>query len=257
MNIIAPAMKRSQRYLLLFLLLLPSSSWAADPYKAVPIPQFKNKQEKDDYYFRKGRVLVNGNYQGRAVFAKMVGLVSSPPEKVWQLYISPNEWTRARMPSLKDARTVPESVVQQVAETKEVARFYQAVGSSRVGGETGRVKGGRWGSYTFQYYNVPWPISDRWMIVKDSRDETRAAEGIYRSEWSKAAGNVKTISGYILLEPFEGDRNVTKMEYRTLSDPDVAVPRFLLKWGIDRVMPGVIEAIRNYLRSDAINLKAS
>src|SRR3989338_404921 len=38
---------------------------AAEPYKATPIQRFANKHVEDDYYFRKGRVLIDGGYQGQ------------------------------------------------------------------------------------------------------------------------------------------------------------------------------------------------
>lgn len=226
------------------------------PYKATPILKFNNKQEENDYYFRKGRVLIDGGYQGSAVWGKMTALVSGSPEEVWQLFNDSNKWRNYRFPSLKDARIVTAGIAEAVAPSPDVENFYRTLKNQIFSSELGRVKGGRWVNYTFQHFNVPWPVADKWMVVKNTNDETRASEGIYRTEWSKAAGNVKTMEGTLRLEPFEGNRNVTRLEYRALSDPDAHVPRFLLKWGLYRVMPGVVEAIRRQVHGAAIVLDA-
>lgn len=241
-------------FLLLFVFTATDLLWSAEPYKATPITTFKDKQEENDYYFRRGRVLVGGGYQEKAVWGKMVALIGAPPEEVWHLFIATNNWRNYRLPNLRDARVVNASISQKAAATKNVEDFYRVLGGQVIPNETGRVKGGRWVDYTFQYFNVPWPISDRWMILQDKNDETHAGEGIFRSEWTLAAGNVKTMDGYIALSPFEGNPNVTRMEYKTLTDPDAHVPKFLLKWGLYRVMPDVIKAIRRQVQHPSIAL---
>ena len=82
------------------------------------------------------------------------------------------------------------------------------------------------------------------MIVKNTYDETKSSQGIYRVEWTKVAGDVKTMEGYFLVEPFGNTGDRTLLTYEVRSNPGSRVPRFLLKWGVKKAMPASIRATR-------------
>lgn len=172
----------------------------------------------------------------------MVAVIPAPPQLVWELFVNSNDWNQYGIPRLTDSRIVSEELAVQ--DLNKVEDFYRALGDQSFLLSSFRRAGERWTHFAFQYYNIIWPVSNRWMVVKTSDDETRSAERIYKANWARAAGNVTTVDGYLLLEPFEGNSRLTRMEYGVKTDPGTHVPRFMVKWGVKKMMPAVINAIR-------------
>lgn len=228
----------------LLLLFLQTTEATYKVRKKETVPVFANASEERLYRLRHGEVLADGGYLPKGVWGRMEGLIQAPPDVVWRLYLQANDWKRYRLPNLFDSRAVSEEVARFAASTQKVEDFYKVLGDRFFDPEKDRRKGGVWTNHTFQYFDIPWPIANRWFVVRSLNDETKAHEGIYRAEWVKAAGNVRTIEGEILFEPFEGRRNLTRMEYNVKSDPGSSVPKFLVKWGVKKSMPAAIRAIR-------------
>ncbi len=193
---------------------------------------------------RKGEVLAEGSYVGRDVVGRMRGVIDAAPSLVWEIFIEADRWLDYRMPTLIDSRIVPEEVARKSADSKSVRDFYKVLGSQVFPVEPIRKKGGEWEHLAFQYYDVPWPVRNRWMILRTRDNETKAKRGNFRAVWSRAAGNINTIEGYFLLTPFEGNRQKTLLEYYVKTDPGAHVPRFMIRWGVELIMPEVIKAIR-------------
>jgi len=183
--------------------------------------------------------------EGVGVYGKMQGVIETSPKNVWMLFVRINDWKKYGLPNLADARIVSEEVANTVGDNPLVKNFYAVLGNRFVDPLTQRRPGQIWGNDSFQYYDIPWPVADRWMIVKHMYDETKISQGIFRSEWSKLCGNVKTMEGSFLLEPFEGVSSRTLLTYEVRSNPNSHVPKFLLRWGAKRAMPASIRAIRH------------
>ena len=62
---------------------------------------------------------------------------------------------------------------------------------------------------------LPWPLGNRWYIIKVLRDESQAAKHRYTASWSQVMGNLRENRGEWRLEPFG--------EKKTLSPGMVAV----------------------------------
>ncbi len=191
-----------------------------------------------------GEIVSEGGYLQKGVWAKMQGVVQASPEVVWELFIQANDWKRYRIPHLTDSRAVTPDVASAVSASEHVEDYYKAAGATVVNPVAGRKKGQVWVNHSFQYYNLPWPVANKWMVVKTQNDESRSAEHRFRGEWTKTAGNVRSVDGNIVIEPFDNSPQLTLMTYYATSDPGSAVPKFLLKWGLKKTMPATLEAIR-------------
>jgi hypothetical protein len=174
----------------------------------------------------------------------MEAVVDAPPNIVWRLFIYANDWKGYGLPELIDCRAVDQAILDQVKETKQVKAFYKALGNRVIDPVENRIPRAKWENYTFQFFNMPWPVSDKWFIIKNHADETDSDREIYKTSWEKMAGNVRGMSGTLDLEPFEGDRNRTLFRYRVEADPGGFIPKFMLKWGVKRSMPQAIFVIR-------------
>jgi hypothetical protein len=233
-------------FFVLFFTVLPP--FPADAvYKVKPKaekPVFGTAEEERLYRLGKGEILTDGGYLKKGVWGKMEGVIQAQPEVVWKLFLNSNEWKNYRFPNMIDSRAATDAMVKEVGLSEKVEDFYRAIGNQAIDPFAERKKGAVWTNHTFQHYDLPWPVANRWMVVKNTNDETRVAEGVYRSEWAKAAGNVRTLDGSLSLEPFDGDKNRTLLVYQIKSDPGSHVPKFLLKWGVKKTMPAAIRIIR-------------
>ncbi len=214
------------------------------PEEAKPV--FQNAEEERLYRLGKGEILTDGGYLSKrgGVWGKMAGVIQAPPDVVWRLFIHANDWKQYGIPNMLDSRSVTAEIASAAAGSDKVEEFYKVMGGRVIDTLTYQKPGGVWTDYTFQHYDLPWPVANRWMVVKNANDETRRGEGIFRCSWVKVAGNVRTIEGSLILKPFSDDRGRTLMEYNVRSDPGSSVPRFLVKWGVKKSMPAAIRAIR-------------
>lgn len=193
---------------------------------------------------RRGEILTQGGLLAEGAWGKMEGVIQAPPHLVWKLFIDPDNWKKFKLPNLIDSRAADAQAVAAVSGTGKVEDFYRAIKGRSINATESRAVGGHWVGYTFQYYDLPWPLSNRWVVLKNDNDETRQQEALYQSHWERVGGNVRTLDGLLLLAPFEGDKNVTLLEYNIKSNPGSRVPKFILKWGLQKTMPEAIRAIR-------------
>lgn len=233
-----------------------SSTDAAYKVKKKPVevrPIFASAEEERRYDLKRGKVFSNGGYLRKGVWGEMEGVVQAPPHVVWMLFVEANNWKSYRLPHLADSRAISEDLANGSRDLIKADDFYALLGNRVFSATEGRRKGGTWVNYTFQYYDLPWPVANKWVVLKNVNDETHGAEGIFRCQWSKVGGSVNTMNGKMTLTPFEGDQNVTLLEYRIESDPASHVPKFLLKWGIKKSMPAAIKIIRR--ESEKLNVR--
>lgn len=206
-------------------------------------PVFASKEEERLYRLGQGEILTEGGYLKKGVWATMEGTVQAPPEVVWRLFIQANDWKKYRLPDLIDCRAVDQATLDQVKETKKSEDFYQALGDKVVDPVAPRRFHSKWENYTFQFYDLPWPVSDKWFVIQNFADETRSAEGVYVTTWEKRAGNVRSLRGELKLEPFQGDKSKTLLRYHIKTNPG-PIPRFMIKWGVKKSLPAAMRVIR-------------
>src|SRR5262249_42195390 len=129
---------------------------------------------------RKGEILTNGGYLKKGVWGEMDGVVQAPPKIVWTLFIQANAWKNYRLPELADSRAISDDVAEKSSGLKKVDEFYKLVGNQVFDPLEGQKLGGVWTNYTFQYYDLPWPVSNKWIVVKNINDESQGGKGVYR-----------------------------------------------------------------------------
>lgn len=173
----------------------------------------------------------------------VTGVINVPPETVWQVITDNNNFEKF-MPQTLDSLIVTKEKVAKILKMNpkkhsQVKRLlneidthplpYHFPGKNRV-------------IYFFSLLDFPWPINNRWYIIKINRDETRAAEHIYLDSWDLEIGNLKTNQGFWLLEPF--GEGCTKTTYQLLIDPGGHIPKFFIDIGTKVTMPNVIRSVR-------------
>lgn len=193
---------------------------------------------------RAGHLFAEGGYSADGVWAKMEAVIDAPPKLVWQLFIQSNDWKDYGIPFLFDNRAVSGEILAQAKSLSEVTDVYAVIGNQVFNPTENRHVGGKWESYVFQFVNVKWPLKDRWLINRNRHDETKANEGIYKVSWTMVAGDVRRNDGSMVLRPFEGNPDKTRLVYTVDVHPGAWVPRFLMKNVVTKSMPDAIRAIR-------------
>lgn len=196
----------------------------------------------------RGEIITDGGFEGQEVWGKMVAVINVPPDIVWDLFIRTNDWKYYKMPTLADSHTVNQEIVDalRISEKPEkVENFYKVLGKQVIDPFSFRRRGESWLGHFFQYFDLPWPVSNRWMIVKAQYDERQIAQSSFVCNWEKIAGNIKTSQGSFKLSRFQGDKFRTLFVYDVKANTGSHVPKFLLKWGLQSTMPGIVQAIRH------------
>lgn len=153
-----------------------------------------------------------------------------PANKVWKVLIDTNSWKDLHS-DYTDSRTLDRNQFELVKEKKpiNVKGFYELVGEQIFSSYYNRRAGGVWTSYVFQRFNFPWPLKDRWVVMKIKNNESKAGKGRYRYDYKTYAGTFKELKGYWELLPIPGKPGWTEFRSEYKADPGIQVPRFITR----------------------------
>ena len=200
----------------------------------------------------RGWIYTTSDYDsGTSIQAKMQVVIEAPPEQVWELYTQNNNWKLYKIPTLVDSRALNESFVNELknSKVKKVRRFYSLLADRFHDPYATRHRGGKWESFAFQYYDLPWPVDNKWLVLKQIHDESKTSSSVFASESFGVGGNIKSFYSSAVFKPFENNPNRTLMDYKVTVDTGYPVPKFLLAWGTEQTLPRVMKAIRRYLKT--------
>jgi carbon monoxide dehydrogenase subunit G len=174
---------------------------------------------------------------------EVIGVVDAPPEKVWQVVIDANKFEqflprmiRSKLVRVEELNTIMQAKPIKASEAEallglippDIAQF--------------RTPGRKYTGYFYGHVEVPWPVGNRWYIVKVHWDESQAARHMYTCSWSFIIGSLRENKGEWKVEPF-GD-NRTLLTYRVVTDPGGFAPKFLVDNFTNKTLPQVITGVR-------------
>ena len=141
---------------------------------------------------------------------KAIGLVKAPPEKVWAVIRECGNYKN----------TMPRTL-----ESKELARAGNQVRC--------RVT-----------LDMPFPFQDIW--VETESIETVDPGRRYHRAWKLRDGDFRSNTGSWTLEAHGGGAS-TLVTYEILSEPNIALPQWILKAAQELTLPDLIEGLREQL----------
>ncbi|MBW1972263.1 MAG: hypothetical protein JRI44_05455 [Deltaproteobacteria bacterium] len=173
----------------------------------------------------------------------VIGVINTPPEIVWQI-IKDNSHFKEFMPQTLESmivspETLKEILKKQLKKSEEIERLIR---ENSLKSSFYRSSKNKYTIYFYSLLDFPWPINNKWYIIKINRDETRAYAHIYRDSWDMVIGNLKTNQGFWFIEPY-GEKS-TKVTYQLLTDPGGSIPKFFIDMGVKVTMPNVIKAVK-------------
>lgn len=210
----------------------PVSTWGADLHNRLAAGEIIFTSEK-----------VPGSSARRG---EVTGVVDAPVEKVWQVITDANHFQEFMPKTVKSRLVGPDQlkIIQQKQPTTAAA-MEALLGPTPPDQAFFRVPGQKYAGYFYGLMDVPFPLGDRWYLVKVLWDETQAARQIYTSSWSFLLGNLRDYSGEWKVEPFGHQK--TRLTYRVVTDTGGFVPKFIVKQFTNTTLPQVITAVRQRL----------
>jgi hypothetical protein len=171
------------------------------------------------------------------------GVVDAPPEMVWQVISDVNHFEEF-MPRILNSQVVTPEKVQEILQKKptKAQEVGEILSPTPPDPALFRVPGQRYVEYNYGHVDLPWPLGDRWYILKMLRDESQAAKHQYIASWSLVIGNLQENRGECRVEPF--GEHKTLLIYRLITDPGGFVPPFLVKRGTYITLPKIITSVR-------------
>jgi ribosome-associated toxin RatA of RatAB toxin-antitoxin module len=171
------------------------------------------------------------------------GVVAASPEKVWQVVTDVNNY-QTFLPRMIRSRLVRFEELSRILHEQPSSAFQvEAILDPSPPDLAGfRIPGQRYVGYFYAHVEVPWPLRNRWYIVRVQWDESQARRHIYTCSWSLVVGNLRENSGEWKVEPFSENR--TRLTYRVIADPGGIVPRSLADEFTDEILPQIIAGVR-------------
>lgn len=171
------------------------------------------------------------------------GIVDASPDKVWRVITDVNHFSEFMPRTLKSQAVSPDKLEVLMQKKPTQPQEVEAIlGPTPPDPALYRVPGQKYIIYLFSLLDFPWPLGNRWYVIKILRNESQAAQQIYISTWSLLLGNLRENRGEWQLEPF-GDQK-TKVYYKLIADSGVCLPQFFITRGTNVTLPKIIAAVR-------------
>ncbi len=175
-------------------------------------------------------------------------MVDAPPAKVWEVVTDANNFQDF----------LPRMIRSRLVRFEELKAILQGSPGTAAGVEgfltaappdlaLFRIPGHQYIGYFYGHLEVPWPLRDRWYVVRVLWDETQGARGVFTCSWSLIIGNLREYRGAWQLEPFGENR--TRLTYRVMTDPGGLVPKSLAGEFTTKTLPQIIAGVRRRVAS--------
>ncbi len=199
----------------------PARGLAYDSFHEEVTPELKTEGIWVNTEFKKGETMATNTFRAWLPFAAT---------DCWAIMTDTNNYV-VYSKDYKDTRTLDKNQFDLVVQKQpdSIKGFYEIVGGEKFPSDFGRLKGKIWQSRVLLRFNLPWPLADRWVVMRIQNDETKASNDQYRYEYKSFAGNFKELKGYWQLLPVPGKPGWTEFRGEYKADPGIAVPQFLAK----------------------------
>lgn len=172
---------------------------------------------------------------------KAESVVKASPEAVWSYLIRFNDYSKF-MPRVIESLFISEDGIRAIqgAGTRNANKLRSVARKYKI--EPSRKMGGKWEGYVFMVLDTPFPVENRWYVLKAVQDETRSREHIYRRCWNLVIGNIESAEGCWTLKPGE-ETSETLASYEDVVNPGGNVPEWAAKMGANQTVPQMFKSL--------------
>jgi hypothetical protein len=172
---------------------------------------------------------------------KGVGVMQAAPHEVWQTLSDFNTFDQF-IPRVLSSHFISEEGFEAIktAKTnnanliKKVAKQYKVIPE--------RKKGQKWEGLLYMTVDAPFPVVNRWYVLKAVQDESKADQNIYQRCWTLLKGNIDHSGGCWTIKPAKiADQSI--VTYRDSVDIGKNVPDWVERLGATQTLPDMFESI--------------
>jgi len=138
---------------------------------------------------------------------------------------------RTTVSVLVDEKTRDQILKDNLQDADEVEKLFQEMkpGCQR------KDSGEKWTVYSYQRNELPWPVSDRWVLLEITHDDKQM-----RQTWKRLAGNIKQDFGYWQLYPLENGQTLGETEIHL--DANIPATRLLTDYALAVSFPATYQS---------------
>ncbi|HSA59661.1 MAG TPA: SRPBCC family protein [bacterium] len=175
------------------------------------------------------------------------GVLRASPEKIWSQIIRFNDYATF-MPHVLESFFITEKGVEGLknAGTRNANKLRAVAKKYKVA--VPRREGQKWGGLVFMVLNTPFPVENRWYVIRTVQDETKAAEHKYKRCWELVTGNIESAQGCWTFVPGVNPEE-TVSRYDDQADPGGNVPEWVTRMGATQTIPQMFEKVEKLAQS--------
>src|SRR3990167_924468 len=149
---------------------------------------------------------------------------------LWPIMIDTNNWKNISK-DYNDSRALDEGMAKLLEnkQPQDIKELYKLICDKKITSDHGRLTDGKWTSYALQRFAFPFPLKDRWTVIKIKNDESSSSKSYYRYDYKMIVSNFKKLEGYWELTPIPNKPGWTEWRVYYESDPGINIPHFLAK----------------------------
>ncbi len=169
------------------------------------------------------------------------GSIHSSPEEAWENMIRFNDYKNF-MPRVVDSFFIsPEGIAAiQNAGTRNANRLRHIAAPYKI--DAARKSGGLWGGYVFMVIDTPFPVENRWYVLKVEQDERQRAQHVYKRCWELVDGNIEAAQGCWQIAP-GADPGHARLTYNDQVNPGGKVPDWISRMGATQTVPQMFDSL--------------
>ena len=192
--------------------------------------------------------VVVDHYRNREMVATAEFYIQAMPESVWHvLYQDFDQWSTF-MPDIIFNRVISQEKAELIVAShprsfEEVLRLAGDENLPPMERQVLQPQKSPVIFYGLSYLNLPWPVANRWTLVKET-DQTDPSQSSYHRTYSLIAGDIVSAEGRWAAKPHPGDPEGSLVSYYYKADAGFEIPSFLLKPSARRATKKILEAVR-------------
>lgn len=183
-------------------------------------------------------------------YVNVEAIIDAPIGSVWAKLKDIPRWPKW-LPMSEEAdflsREAAEKITPEMAGDKEQII---SLGENFPASRDENAQSGHWQRMAYEYYNLPWPIKNEWVVRDYTYDES---ETLCRASWRRVDSNDAREDGHWELKPWGENGEKTDLRYYYRVKPKEGFPHPIFKAAVSLTVSSMIKAIRRETHRQGIS----
>jgi len=173
-------------------------------------------------------------------YVRVQTIIDTSPKAVWAALTDMGRWPKWLPMSQKAGFLSPEAAALITPEVAADERRVEEIDRQHPDSTNPANYSGHWQRMAYEYYNLPWPIKNEWVVRTYTYDETAEKN---RASWRKMDSKTQDDDGYWEVSPRPDGKTMLKYYYRVKAKESVPKPVF--RTAVTMTVNAMIKALRH------------